>query len=537
MTIAPNVSVYACEDGTEFPVEWPSDDAPRHTWRWNEDHHPQPLTPLVAALDHGRKPGGDRAYAEADVDPPHMFREWTIANGFQYIRASVLEPEEMTSFLARSQALSARFGGPCRVWDQFSLPRVREACERLRALPPESPVDEAAFLHDYAFQLTHAGGPTVLFPVLQALQGILTEALGPEGMLLAQEVTQGGANDTIASDQAIWELGQLARAEPGAMFAVAAGDAGLDLLGGLRPDSAFRLAFDAYVDKYRWRAETWDPIAMTVGENPGRVLALTGRAKDGLEPRTATAAGEARRREALRRAEASLADRPAPLARFREIVASLDGYVGVREGRALWQLIATGSLRHALLAKGRMLVDAGMLETVEDVFFLLPGEVDRATGGRKADYRLLVDTRRREWEYWRTKRPPVLIGAEPSGPMPILPPVVSSGAVLRGVPASRGVVTAPVRVVTDLSEVDAFQQGEVLVCTMTSPPWTPLFTIAAAVVTESGAPLSHPAITAREYGIPCVVAAKDATRKLRTGMLVTVDGLAGTVTILESNDA
>ncbi|MGH6693561.1 MAG: PEP-utilizing enzyme, partial [Gammaproteobacteria bacterium] len=76
--------------------------------------------------------------------------------------------------------------------------------------------------------------------------------------------------------------------------------------------------------------------------------------------------------------------------------------------------------------------------------------------------------------------------------------------------------------------------GEVLVCAMTSPPWTPLFAIAAAVVTDSGAPLSHPAIAAREYGIPCVVGAKDASRKLTTGEMVTVDGAAGTVTRLQS---
>lgn len=531
MTTAPNVSLYHCDDGTEFPVEWPSDDAPRHTWRWNEDHHPRPLPPLIAALDHGRKPGGEKAYAEADVDPPHMFREWTIANGFQYIRASPLQGDELETYQARSRALAARCGGPTRVWDQYSLPRIPEACERLRGLPAESSVHDAAFLHDYAFQLTHVGGPTVLFPVLNALQGILVEALGPEGALLAQEVSQGGANDTIASDQAVWEMGQLARSDPEAMALVTAGASAAGRMASLSPDSPFRQALEAYIDKYRFRAEVWDAFELTLGENPGLVLSLISRAMDAPSPAAMTDAGDSRRRDAISRVEAALAGRPPVLMRFRELVDSLEGYVGVREGRALWQLIATGSLRHALLKKGSSLAARGWLEAPEDVFFLLPDEVDAGTSGTEPDHRIDVQQRKREWEHWRTKRPPATIGAEPSGVLPLPLPVVSSGPVLLGLAASRGTVTALVRLMPSLDEADSFEPGEVLVCAMTSPPWTPLFGSAAAVVTDSGTPLSHPAIAAREYGIPCVVGAKDATRKLRTGMLVTVDGTAGTVTI------
>ncbi len=66
---------------------------------------------------------------------------------------------------------------------------------------------------------------------------------------------------------------------------------------------------------------------------------------------------------------------------------------------------------------------------------------------------------------------------------------------------------------------------------MSTPAWTPLFAIVAGVVTETGGPLSHPAITAREYGIPAVVAVKGATRRISEGQLVTVDGAAGTVAL------
>ncbi|MEX1102603.1 MAG: PEP-utilizing enzyme, partial [Dehalococcoidia bacterium] len=314
---------------------------------------------------------------------------------------------------------------------------------------------------------------------------------------------------------------------------------GAQAVAGLSVDHPLRRAFETYVDTYRWRAETWDPAYCTVGEEPHRVLGLIQQSIHAPSP-TATAGevGELRSREAVARIAAALQGQPEKLRQFRDLLSAFDGYVGVREGRALWQLTAVGSLRHALLKKGTLLVERGLLGLAEDVFFLLPAEVDRGTTGDAYDYRDPVRERRLEWEFWRTKRPPHHIGAPvPSGPQPFPLATVSYGPVLRGIPASRGVVTAPVRVLKSLDEADSFQPGEVLVCAMTSPPWTPLFAIAAAVVTDSGAPLSHPAIAAREYGIPCVVGAKDASRKLRTGEVVTVDGAAGTVTRSQSRNA
>ena len=71
-----------------------------------------------------------------------------------------------------------------------------------------------------------------------------------------------------------------------------------------------------------------------------------------------------------------------------------------------------------------------------------------------------------------------------------------------------------------------------MITKVTHPPWTPLFSIARAVVTEVGGMLSHTAIAAREYGIPAVVALPDATRRIRDGQLVEVDGAAGTVRVI-----
>jgi phosphoenolpyruvate synthase/pyruvate phosphate dikinase len=88
------------------------------------------------------------------------------------------------------------------------------------------------------------------------------------------------------------------------------------------------------------------------------------------------------------------------------------------------------------------------------------------------------------------------------------------------------------RVVRSLADADRLAPGEVLVAETTAPPWTPLFGIAAAVVTDTGGILSHSAVVAREYGIPAVVGAGDATMLIADGDLVEVDGDAGTVRVV-----
>jgi pyruvate,water dikinase len=86
--------------------------------------------------------------------------------------------------------------------------------------------------------------------------------------------------------------------------------------------------------------------------------------------------------------------------------------------------------------------------------------------------------------------------------------------------------------VRSLDDFRKVQAGDVIVCTFTNPAWTVLFPRASALVADSGGPLSHAAIVAREYGLPSVVGTGDATRRLVDGQLVRVDGNAGTVTIL-----
>jgi phosphoenolpyruvate synthase/pyruvate phosphate dikinase len=182
-----------------------------------------------------------------------------------------------------------------------------------------------------------------------------------------------------------------------------------------------------------------------------------------------------------------------------------------------------------MLPRGQKLVDADAINMVEDIFFLEPAEIDQYLARPDSSAKQLVRQRREEWDFWSKKTPPQFVGKGVATTQP--EPEVVSDKVLRGVGASKGVVTGPARVITDLSEAASFQPGEILVCMMTSPPWTILFTKAAAIVTETGGVLSHASIASRDYGLPCVAAVRNATSSIKDGMLITVDGTEGTVTV------
>ena len=107
------------------------------------------------------------------------------------------------------------------------------------------------------------------------------------------------------------------------------------------------------------------------------------------------------------------------------------------------------------------------------------------------------------------------------------------GSSISGTPASPGVVEGLARVVRNVSELRDVREGEILVCSITSPAWAPIFSKIRAAVTDIGGVMSHAAIVCREYALPAVVGTGRATSQIRTGQRIRVDGSAGSVTLLE----
>jgi pyruvate,water dikinase len=105
------------------------------------------------------------------------------------------------------------------------------------------------------------------------------------------------------------------------------------------------------------------------------------------------------------------------------------------------------------------------------------------------------------------------------------------GDTIKGIGASPGCVTGVARVIDRPSEFNQMRHGDILVAKITTPAWTPLFALAAGIVTDVGGPLSHSSIVAREYQIPAVLGTGVATERIHSGQCITVDGDGGAVII------
>jgi pyruvate,water dikinase len=104
---------------------------------------------------------------------------------------------------------------------------------------------------------------------------------------------------------------------------------------------------------------------------------------------------------------------------------------------------------------------------------------------------------------------------------------------IKGTPASPGIAEGFVKIVHGVSDIEAFNEGDILVSEITEPSMVIMMNKAAAIVTDRGGLTSHPAIVSRELGIPCVVATNTATKQLKNGMRVKVDGSAGEITVIQ----
>ena len=247
-------------------------------------------------------------------------------------------------------------------------------------------------------------------------------------------------------------------------------------------------------------------------------------------------------RRAVQEARAMAADLTSRAIRKSRLRGTLVGFclsrtralAGLREVPKFYLVLLLARARALLWPVGGELAQAGRLEKAEDVFFVTLPEAREALTG--TDLRSVVRERRAVYEHELSRRrvPRILLsdGTEPT--VEAWP--AASGDVLRGAPASAGVVSGKARVI--LEPTGAYlEPGEILVAPLTDPGWTPLFLTASGLVMEMGGAMSHGAVVAREYGIPAVVGVPDATEHIATGQRITVDGSAGTIAVEPRTDS
>lgn len=203
----------------------------------------------------------------------------------------------------------------------------------------------------------------------------------------------------------------------------------------------------------------------------------------------------------------------------------------LRENEKYYGLRCFPGSRRIVLEIGRRYREAGLLADADDIFFLTVPEIEQIEKSGAPDRTMvqrLIDERRSQWREQIDVQPPSVVRSDGAAEAEVVVERQERG-VLRGVPASPGLVKGTARILKDPSEASKLRKGEILVAPYTEPGWAPLFLLARALVMEVGGALCHGAIVAREYGIPAVVGAKGAISLIGDGQEITVDGSKGEV--------
>jgi rifampicin phosphotransferase len=184
---------------------------------------------------------------------------------------------------------------------------------------------------------------------------------------------------------------------------------------------------------------------------------------------------------------------------------------------------------------GRRLASNGAIPRADDIYWLEEQELMELAGLLESGKPLgcldeVIARRKAKWEAMRHIIPPTTL-PKISWMSRFFPSNEETGDVIKGFAASAGKVTARACVMLGPEDFDKMQSGDVIVAGITTPAWTPLFARASAIVTDIGGPLSHSSIVAREYGIPAVLATGVATRRVKDGQTITVDGGLGIVSL------
>jgi phosphohistidine swiveling domain-containing protein len=355
----------------------------------------------------------------------------------------------------------------------------------------------------------------------------------------------------IRAEQSLYDLAQWVRGRPelaAALVHMSSGEFAAayqaEQIVGVEEEtwSEFRERFAAHLANFGDAIYDLDFAKAVPADDPASLLEtlkffLSGQAPDPHARQEATAAA---REQAVQTMLTRL--HGMRLSLFRRLVGWAQRFAPLREDALADVGLGWPVLRRMLREIGRRLTEASVIDTPDDVFWLTQDDVQAAataldTGQPLADYHAVVAERRATWESERALTPPVslpikggarFLGIDWSSLMPARVDQ-PAGDVLKGIAASPGQVTGPARVILGPGEFDQMRQGDILVARITTPAWTPLFALAAGVVTDVGGPLSHSSIVAREYHIPAVLGTGVATERLSSGQRVTVDGDAGTV--------
>lgn len=529
----------------DFPIEWDSPEESMLLWQWDQSHFAFPFSPLASSLVQLLSDGFTKGFRASGMPIAEVrFKRVNTYLYQTYIPDFALVPGTEERIKAAVQERGLRM---YQIWQEEYLPEVESYSNRLLAFDYAAATDaELGELLDWyteAFSRVWEIHFSLLpgFYVAPAFKEACARLLGMTGVE-PYELFQGAPNLSIESGSRLWQLAHRAPDSVKALITSLPSAEAMERLQDSEDGRAFLVALDSYLRVYGWRKGSFDFIGPSWCENPRLALdqvrlMLRVPTDPETDQRRAAERAEARANEC----RARLTDNPAGLGEFTFLLNAARDYPRLQEDHHFHldqKFLAISRL--PFLEIGRRLAARGLLDQPEDTAFLTFAEVRAALAGDKPHDGFPVEQRQSQMAHWSARVPAPVIGSLPPAEMddPFLSdffgaPIEPSAdpKLVKGLAASRGTVTGTARVIRSLAEADRVQEGDILVCDMTTPAWTPLFASVSAIVADSGGPLSHCGVVAREYGLPCVVGTRVGSRTIPDGARITVDGAQGIVRI------
>ncbi len=378
------------------------------------------------------------------------------------------------------------------------------------------------------------------------ITGVATALGEPESAL--KLMAGYGDVESAAPSMAMWQLGREAAASPGVTALFAAGIDDLD--GRLRAAAAdgsdesishFVGEVDEFLHYFGSRGPNeWEVRSPTWETDPNIALAAIDRMRlsdDSAAPQGHNEELAAEREAISARMLEMLAADPETQGKFAMALSSAKIFMPGRERTKTNCVKLIQEARMAAREIGRRATEAGTAPSPISLSMLTRAEQDQFLADPTGWHDVMVE-REALFEEVSKLQEPFLFVDEPE-PMNTWPEkgaepveILQVGETLQGMPGCPGKSQGVARVLLDSHDPTSLEPGDVLVAPITDPSWTPLFVPASAVVVDVGAPLSHAIIVSRELGIPCVVSATDATKRLADGATVEVDGDTGVITVI-----
>lgn len=541
----------------DFPVEWASPEEAKIPWQHDKMHFPEAMPPLESEFwtrfMHGMHQGMTHYEMPVQVASKE-FNNWVYLGIFPRVPLEEMEKQAKHS----DEIVMASVGRLQSRWEDEWLPEIRAMIDKWDSFDVtaastgelveffEQMWEESQRLWEIHFQ--------IVIPVYVALalfDDLYHDLFAHEGVFESQKLLQGYDNKALEVGRGLWELSRSASASQDVRKVIDE-RAPSDVVAALAETAdgrAFQQELDAFLAQHGQRGSMWGICHTSWIEDPSPAIS---NVKDYIgqdgDPVAEMKQRAAERDEAVAATRKRLEGYPKAVRdEFESLLRAATSAVVLTEDHGYWiDFQATYRVRRVVMELGARLATAGSIDTADDVFFLHKEEISAAASASTAvDHSSLVAERKSARAHFDSVSPPPFMGTD-YGPPP--PGLVSTAfgkffgvplepsdveGIVKGNAGSPGKVQGIARVVRSLAEAEKLKLGEILVAETTAPPWTPLFATAAAIVTDTGGFLSHCAVVAREYRIPAVVGTGVATKTIRDGQMIEVDGDAGLVRIVD----